>query len=96
MYVEQVEPAQIVMNLRRQRVRLFAAFSRIADMEPPDYEKLVLVNSSLLKTQELMLRMAKVPQAPAGKSTKDLLRDAKQALEAEPIEAVDLRETAGE
>ena len=101
LYVEQVEPAQVIMNLRRQRQKLFAAFNEVVKYRDPssgniDANGIATINGSLLKTQELLLRLARVPQAPPGSSTKDLLAAARKAVEAEPIEAVDMRETAGE
>lgn len=95
LYVEQVEPAQVIMNLRRQRQKLFDAFNEIAKARDPvsglpDATSLATINGSLLKTQELLLRLARVPQAPPGANGKQLLAEAKRAVEAEPIEAVDL------
>jgi len=87
--------------LRRQRQKVFGAFCYLVDWKDPetgaiDAAGIASLNSTLLKTQELILRLARVPQAPPGSSTKDLLAAARKAVEAEPIEAVDMRETAGE
>ena len=101
LYVEQVEPAQVVMNLRRQRLKLFAAFNEVVKYRDPssghiDAIAIATINGALLKTHELLLRLARVPQAPPGANHKQLFAEAKRAVEAEPIEAVDMRETAGE
>lgn len=95
------EPSAIALQLRRQRQKVFGAFCYLVDWRDPDTGALDAagissLNSTLLKTQELLLRLAKVPQAPPGSTGKQLLAEARKVLDAEPIEAVDLRETAGE
>ena len=101
LYVEQVEPAQVIMNLRRQRQKLFAAFNEVVKYRDPmsgniDANGIATINGSLLKTQELLLRLARVPQAPPGANGKQLLAEAKRAVQAEPIEAVDLSKLEAE
>jgi hypothetical protein len=101
LYVEQVEPAQVIMNLRRQRQKLFAAFNEVVKARDPvtgalDANGIATINGSLIKTQELLLRLAKVPQAPPGSTGKQLLAEARKVLDAEPVEAVDLSKPEAE
>ena len=95
LYVQSVEPAAIVFNLRKQRMYLFDRFTKECKANG-DVKDICDLNAGLIKAQDLLLRLAKIPQAPAGVSGKKLLEEARKLVEAEPIDAVDVREPAGE